>query len=322
MSDKKNRILYIQKFLEEQTDEAHPVGIVEILEHLTGLGIETHRRTVMFDIEQLIESGADVVCNKGRKNEYFIGNRHFETPELKLLLDAAQASKFLSVKRSRALVDRLLALTSKYQADNLMNGLYLDKQIKSKNEASYITADLLLTAIDTKRCVQFMYYEYTPDKKKIYKHGRRIYELSPWALVWNNDSYYVIGYSKTHDKAAKFRVDRIATPKLTDIEAIPAPEDFNLASYVKSVFQMYDGEMLDVKLKCENGFMKTIVDRFGEDVQTEIADEGHFYATVSVSASKMFYGWIFALDGAVTIETPAEAVNAYRDMLDRAKSLQ
>ena len=322
MTEKKSRILYIRRFLEEQTDEAHPATVSDILAYLSSIGITAHRRTVMLDIDQLNEAGMDVVCAKGRQNKYFIGDGLLELPELKLLLDAVQASKFLTAKRSRALIDKLLSLVSIHQAADLKSNLYIEKHIKPKNESAYITADLLLTAINTKRRIQFMYVEYTPKKKKAYKHGRRLYELSPWAFVWNNDSYYIIGHSKTHGKAAKFRVDRIAAPKLTDLPTIPAPEDFDLAVYVKSIFQMYDGPMLDVTLKCRNEFMKTIVDRFGEQVKTEIADAEHFYAKVSVAASKTFYGWIFASDGAINITAPKEAVKAYQEMLKNAKPLQ
>jgi len=316
----KNRILYVKRFLEEQTDEQHPATIADILEYLSGIGITAHRRTVMLDIEQLIESGLDVVCNKSRSNQYFIGDRYLETQELKLLIDAAQASKFLTVKRSQALIDKLLTLTSVHQAKILKNGLCLENQVKPKNETAYITADILLTAINTNRRVQFLYFDYSPDKKKAYKHGRRVYELSPWNLVWVDDKYYIIGHSKTHGKAATFRVDRVAAPKLTDLPIITAPKDFDLASYIKSTFQMYDGPTLDVRLKCQNSFMKTIIDRFGEDVHTTIADSGHFYADVSVSASPTFYGWIFASNGAVKIISPAEAVNTYRAMLNTEKS--
>ena len=210
---------------------------------------------------------------------------------------------------------KLLALTSRHQAKDLMGGLYFDHQVKPKNENAYITADLLLAAIGAKKRVRFMYYEYGPDKKKTYKHNRRVYEFSPWAFVWNNDSYYIIGHSENHGKAIQFRVDRIAAPKLTEIDAVPAPEDFDLAAFVKSVFSMYSGPLLDVTLKCENALMKTIIDRFGEGVHTEIADEGHFTAKVSVLASKIFYGWLFGMGGAVQITAPAEAVEAYRDMI-------
>ena len=321
MDAKKSRILYIKRFLEEQTDEEHPATVADILAYLSRVGIAAHHRTVTLDIEQLMEAGVDVVCNKSRQNQYFIGDGLLELPEIKLLVDAAQASKFLTYKRSRALTDKLLSLTSVHQAENLKSGLYLENHIRPQNEAAYITAAMLHNAISTKKCVRFMYIEYTPDKKKEYKHGRRVYELSPWAFVWNNDSYYIIGHSKHHDKAVKFRVDRIAAPKLTDLPAIPAPEDFDLAAFVMATFQMYDGPLLDVTLKCKNELMKTIVDRFGEDVKADIADAGHFYVTVSVSASKLFYGWIFGMDGAIEIVKPAEAVKAYQEMLKKAKSI-
>ncbi len=320
MNKNKSRILYVKRFLAQHTDEEHPATIADILAHLADLGIEAHHRTVAQDIEQLIEAGVDVVCNKGRKNEYFTGSVLFDTPELKLLVDAAQASKFLTAKRSRALIDKLLSLTSRHQADSFRRSLYLDRQIKPKNESAYINADMLITAINTGRRVRYMYIEYTPDKKKVYKHNRRVYEISPWTLVWNNDSYYIIGHSESHGKAATFRVDRIAAPKLVDLPAVPAPEGFDLAAYVQSVYQMYEGPVTDVTLKCENALMKTIIDRFGEDVRTDVADAGHFYAKVSVAASKTFYGWVFGMDGGIKIEAPAEAVEAYRAMLERTKS--
>ena len=322
LDTKKSRILYIKRFLEEQTDEAHPATVADILAYLSENGIDAHHRTVMLDIGQLIEAGYDVVCNKSRQNQYFIGTVLFEMPELKLLVDAAQASKFLPVKRSRDLIDKLLTLTSHHQADSLKNGLYLDSFVKPKNEAAYYNTDLLLNAINKGLRVRFMYFEYTPDKKRDYKHGRRVYELSPWTFAWDSDKYYIIGHSKHHGKAVKFRVDRIASPKLTELPAIPAPEDFDLAAFTKATFQMYDGPLLDVTLKCENELMKAIIDRFGEEVKTSIADTGHFYATVKVAASKTFFGWVFTSDGAVTITAPGEAVRAYRDMLKRVNQLQ
>lgn len=320
MSAKKNRLLYVQRYLLEQTDESHPVTAADILAFLAEEGITASGRTVVQDIDLLIESGLDVVCNKSRTNQYFIGDRHFEMPELKLLIDAVQASKFLTAKRSRALINKLLALSSCYQSLSLTAGLYFDGQVKPKNENAYITADLLLTAIGAGKRVRFKYYEYTPDKKKTYKHKRKVYEFSPWHFIWDSDKYYILGYSESHGKAITFRVDRIAVPELTDIDAVTVPKGFDLADYVKSVFSMYDGLRLDVTLKCENALMKTIVDRYGEDVHTTLADANHFYTKVSVSASKTFYGWVFGMDGAVEITAPREAVDAFRGMLNRAKS--
>ncbi len=316
--DKKSRILYIKRFLEEQTDEEHQATLADIITWLTAQGISGNRKTVAQDIELLIESGVDVVCNKSRQNQYFIGDRHFETPELKLMIDAAQASKFLTAKRSRTLIGKFMAFASRYQQEELKSGLYFGQQIKPGNESAYITADLLHKAITTGRRVRFMYIEYSPGKQKTYKHNRQVYELSPWAFVWNNDCYYVTGHSESHGKAVKFRVDRMAAAKLTDVPAVPAPEDFDLAAFVQATFQMFDGPMTDVTLRCENSLMKAIIDRFGEDVETTVIDKDHFSVTVRVSASKTFFGWVFASDGAVEIISPDETVAAYRGMLARA----
>ena len=321
MSDKpnkKSRILYIKQYLEEYADELHPAVTGDILAHLSSKGITANRKTVAHDIDLLIETGVDVVCNKSRQNQYFIGDRHFELPELKLLIDATQASKFLTAKRSRKLILKLLALSGRHQRQDLASGLYFDNYVKPKNESAYITADLLLSAIGAGKRVRFKYFEYSPEKKKTYKHGQRVYEFSPWHFVWDNDKYYILGHSKHHGKAVTFRIDRIASPKLTAIDSIPTPDDFDLAAYMKSTFQMYDGPITEVTLKCENFMMNTIIDRFGEDVQTDIANSTHFHAKVRVSASKTFYGWVFGMDGAVVITAPVEAVAAYEDMLKRA----
>lgn len=312
------RILYVLRCLQEQTDEHHPISTKQILDYLEAQGISANRRTIPGDIEALMEYGVDVVEVKSTQNLYFIGERHFQLPELKLLIDAVQASKFLTEKHSKALIGKLLSLASPHQSADLTDSLHLEHQVKPQNEAAYITADLLFTAIRKKKRVRFMYYEYGPDKKKTYKHGRRIYTFSPWGFLWDNEKYYIIGYSDKHEKAVTFRVDRIAAPKLTEMNAISAPDGFNLADYGKSVFQMFDGPMLDVTLKCKNELMKTIIDRFGEGVQTKIADHEHFYAKVSVSVSKTFYGWIFGLDGAAEIVAPAEAMKDYCTMLERA----
>ena len=312
------RTLYVLRCLQDNSDEQHPLSINRILEYLRESGITASRRTIPVDIQTLIDYGIDVVEVKSKQNLYFIGERHFELPELKLLIDAAQASKFLTTKRSKVLINKLLALASPSQTMGLKKSLYFDKKVKPKNETAYITTDLLFTAINQRKRVRFMYYDYGPNKKKIYKHGRRVYEFSPWGLIWNTDRYYALGYSESHNKAVTFRVDRIAAPKLTDINSVPIPRGFNLAAYTKSVFQMYDGPVIDVTLKCANDWMKTIIDRFGESVTTRIAGSEHFYAYVSVSASKTFHGWIFASDGAVKIVAPDEAVKAYRDMVNRA----
>lgn len=317
----KNRLLYIKQFLETQTDEQHPMTLAEITDSMQQAGFPCCHKTIKNDIKQLLDSGVDVICNKGRENQYFIGDRHFELPELKLLVDAVQASKFISTKKSKQLIKKLTAFASRYQAAELNRTLYTVKQIKPTNENIFITVDMLHTAINNGKQVHFKYYEYDQNKKKIYKHKRKIYEFSPYALLWNGDNYYVVGYSESHGKIIKFRVDRIATPELMELAAVPKPDDFDIAFYAQKVFQMYDGPMREITLKCENGLMKSVIDRFGEDVETAVIDNDHFHANVSVCASPTFFGWVFGFGGKLEIIAPKDVIDEYTSLARRAANI-
>jgi predicted DNA-binding transcriptional regulator YafY len=312
MAEQKSRILYLKKYLKAQTDEHHPAAMSDILAYLEKEGIPASRKTVKQDIALLLESGVDVVCNGGHRYEYFIGERLFEFPELKLLVDAAQAFKFVSEAKTAVLINKLSAFGSVHQAGELNRQLYGDKQVKTENERVYITVDLLHTAINTGRQVSFRYYEYDGHKKKTYKHGGYTYSFSPYALLWNSEKYYAVGFSTKHGKVIAFRVDRMAKPKLLDTPAVPKPEDFDVSLYRKSIFQMYGGaDPQKVKLKCENALMKSIIDSFGESVETAVLDDGHFVAEVDVSLSPTFYGWVFSFGGRMRINSPAYAVAEY-----------
>lgn len=316
--EKKSRILYIKRYLETQTDEEHPATLKDILTHLEKEGIKADRRAVSADIDLLIESGVDIVRNTGRQHEYFCGGNHFELPEIKLLIDAVQASRFITAQKSDALISKLSAHASIHQSEQLNRHIYVDKQIKSNNEQAYLVVDKLHAAINSGTRVRFKYYEYSPTREKIYKHDGQIYEFSPYCLIWNGDHYYAAGYSKHHNKVITFRVDRIAGLCMTDKPAVPRPYGFDMAFYARSVFQMYDGPVSDITLLCENRHMKTIVDRFGEDVQTTIADEDHFTASVQVAISPTFFGWVFSFCGGIRVIAPEEAAAGYCALITHA----
>ena len=207
MSEEKSRILYIKRFLEEYADELHPVTVNDILAHLEALGVETSRHTVMRELEQLTEAGIDVVCNKGKPNQYFIGDRHFEMPELKLLVDAVMASRFIPPRKADKLIKKLSQLSSTHQSGELHRSLYTDKKARAVSDKAYITVDMLYTAESTGRKIVCKYFEYDADKKKVYRRNRRDYRFSPYGLVWNNDHYYTVGWSDDHEKIITLRVD-------------------------------------------------------------------------------------------------------------------
>jgi len=315
MYEKKSRILYIKRFLEEQTDEEHPATVADILTYLESVGVSASRQTIARDIQLLIEAGVDVICNTGKHTEYFIGERSFELPELKMLVDAVQASRFIPPRKAAALIKKLSSLTSRHQAVGLHRSLYTDRQSRPADYKVYITVDLLHTAVNTERKITCKYVEWGADKKRLYKHGHD-YSFSPYGLVWNNDRYYVVGWSDKHDKIITLRVDRIAVPKLTTSIAAPRPKGFSMSFYAEHVFQMYDGAVQDITLTCDNNMMKHIIDRFGEDVQTKIIDKMHFIAFVQVPTSPTFFAWAFTFKGAIKITSPENVVVAYREMAE------
>lgn len=314
---KKDKALYILKYLWSNTDDEHFTTIAEIIDFLAKEGIMVERHTVASYIEQLTNFGFDIICLKSSPNKYFIGQRSFELPELKLLVDAVESSHFISTTKSHNLVRKLCGLTSIHQANELNRHLYVEGRVKSECKALYYTVDLIHKAIKECKRIVFKYVEYTPEKKKVYKHNGCVYEFSPYAMLWHNDRYYVLGYSEQHGKIVKFRVDRIEKAEMTDFTAEKKPKYFNPIIYHKNIIAMYDGELKTVKLKCTSDMMNVIIDRFGKDVYTEVCNDG-FTAEVQVSVSPTFFGWIFGFDGKIKISSPKDVLNDYKNSLNKA----
>lgn len=307
----KDRTLYVLKYLWQNTDEDHPATTADILSALDDEGLSINRHTITTDIEQLQEFGIDVIHTKGSPNKYFIGARQLELPELKLLVDAVESSRFISARKSKELVGKLCSMTSTHQAKELNRHLYVDGKIKSDNKILYYTVDLLHKAINESKRIQFKYVEYTEDKKKVHKHDGYVYEFSPYALLWQNDCYYVLGYSDKHKIITKFRVDRIEKAELTDKTFVQKTPEFDINAYLKNIFSMYDGEMQSVRLKCDSDMMKVLIDRFGTEVDTAVYEKGGFLADVKVSVSPTFFGWLFGFGGKIRIVDPPNIVEDY-----------
>jgi len=314
----KIRILYVYKYLIQHTDEEHPATIADITAYLKTEGISAGRKTISADIDHLQEIGVDVVCTKSRQNLYFIGSRSLQLPELKLLVDAVQAAKFISKDKSMALIDKLSGMAGNHQAAELNRRLYIDGLPKTDNEEIYYTVDLLYSAINQGQQIVFKYREYLQGNEPVFKHDGQVYVFSPYDLVWSNDAYYVFGFSESHGKVVKFRVDRLYRPALNGAPGVPKPEDYDIAALCKRLFMMYDAEVRSVELLCENNMMKAIIDRFGNTVQTSVVDDGHFSFNAEVSVSPTFYAWLFTYAGKIRILSPQSVLDGYREHLNRA----
>lgn len=302
------RILELLRFLYERTDENHPATVSDIIAHLNGKGIQAVRQTVYADTNALIDAGIDIVVAKSTQNQYFMGSRLFEYPELKMLTDAVASSKIISAKKSEELVQKLCRLTSTHQAEQLQKFAALSSRVKPHNEKVYYIIDNIQTAIGNHQQIRFQYYEYTQEKKKILKHDGYYYVVNPYALEWKNDHYYLIGFSLKHQKIAHFRVDRLTGVETLETCFIPI-EGFDVASYTNKMVDMFTSESSkEVTLVCESELMRVIIDHYGEDVPVEKYDDGHFTARIEVNPSGTFYGWIFKFKGKIKILSPKECI--------------
>ena len=282
-------------------------------------GISAHRMTVTKDIVALQEFGMDIVTIHSTQSKYFGASRKFELPEMKLLIDAVESSKFITKKKSETLIEKIHTMTSPGQVAKLKRNNYVVNRIKPDNEQIYYIIDAINDAINAGKQISFQYYDYTGLKKKVLKNKGEVYKLSPYKLIWCGDYYYVLGYSEKQRKVINFRVDRIALrPDILAKDIIPMPDDFDIENFTKEVFFMFSGEKVLVDLRCDNSLMKTMVDRFGEDVTTLAYDMTSFRVQTEVSASPTFFGWVFGFNGKVQILAPESVKEQYKKMLTKA----
>ena len=312
-NESQQALLLLRQYLYQQTDEQHPVSVTDILAFWQQHGIQAGRKSVYTDIELLQNAGMDIVCVKSSQNKYFVGQRLFELPELKLLVDAVESSRFITEKKSTALIKKLGHLTSTAQAEQLNRHIYMGGTPKPENESIYYNVDTIHNAVQKKQQITFQYFEYTPKKEKILKHDGYKYRFSPYAMIWNRDCYYAVGWSEKHGKIAQFRVDRMTAVEPLEQTAVQTL-DFDPAEYVRKVFGMYPDDLCTVKLLCDNEVMRSVIDRFGENVWTETVDEQHFRATVEVAPSPPFFSWIFTFGGKIRIISPLTVLEEMRDM--------
>ncbi len=310
-----SRILLILKYLWEQSDESHTVSIADLSKYLLENGVSADRKTIGKNINMLIEFGIDIVKIRKTQNQYFIGTRHFEAPEVKLLIDAVQSSRFITKRKSKDLINKLSAFVAPNQASVLKRHLYVDSRNKTNNEAVYITTDRIQEAIIEKKKILFQYFDYGVDGKPALRRDGEKYLVSPYDLIWSNDTYYLAGLHETKGIAAKFRIDRIKNLELTEEKAVPKPKGYSVAEFFSHEFSMMDGEDCKVTLLCENALMNSIVDRFGRKISPVVVDDKHFTVTVTVDLSSLFYSWVFASEGKMKIVSPDKAVKEFRDIM-------
>ena len=311
----KKRLLLILELLHKSTDEEHPISTVEIMEFLKDKGITIDRKTLANDIKLLVEMDYDIVTIKSSPNKYFWGNRTFEIPELKMLIDAVSSARFITKKKSKELIEKIATLAGDAQYENMNRHIVATGRAKSDNKKLYYIVDTISEAINQKKKIQFKYTEYNADREKVFRHNGEVYTVSPYVLYWNEDYYYVVGFYDKRDTVAAFRVDRLHNPKIVDEEAVEKPKNFIVDDYANKIFKMFDGEEATVELECDSSIMKYIVDHYGTDIVTERINENTFIATVPATLTPTFYSWVFQFSGKIKIVSPRKAVDEFKRMI-------
>lgn len=310
-NNQKAKLLHIARMFWEQTDEDHTLTVKQIIAQLDAMGIRADRRTVYDDMETLRALGMDIVRQKGKTFDYFLGSRTFELPELKLLVDAVQSSKFLTEKKSAQLIEKLESLTSRPQAKQLAREVYVSHRVKTMNESIYYNVDRIHMAIGADRQIDFQYYEYTLDKKLRFKRDGAIYTVSPYQLIWEDENYYMVAYHPRYDTLSHFRVDKMAHIRITDQPRRPLERPFDAGEYAKRMFGMFAGEQQTVQVAFAAPLIGVVIDRFGKEIITAALPDGRFTAQFQTALSPGFFAWLMQFGRQAEILAPAAARQAF-----------
>lgn len=309
--NQRQKMLYLMKIFSEETDDEHFLTLEEIIKKLSAYGINTERKTVYTDFDELRDFGVDIIKEKiGRNFYYHLGSRTFELPEMKMLVDAVQSAKAITDKKSKQLIKKLETMVSKYQAKQLNRQVFIAGRIKTMNESIYYNVDAIHEAIGTDRQIRFKYYKWDIQKKVVMRRKGAWYQISPWALMWSDENYYLVAFDSMDHRIKHFRVDKMLSISVTEDKREGKEEfrQFDMVRYSRGLFGMFTGEETVVTLVAENSIVSVLIDRFGKDISIDPVDDDHFQTTVTVSVSSQFLGWILALGGKVKITAPDEVV--------------
>lgn len=315
--NQKIKLLYLMDLLDRQTDTGHTITMKEILSALEANGIQAARKSIYSDIETLRQYGMDIEYRKEQPEGYYLASHSFELAELKLLVDAVQSSRFITEKKSRSLIKKIEGLASRYEASCLQRQVYVSDRIKTMNESIYYNVDKIHAAISENSNIRFQYTQWTIDKTTVLRNEGKFYHISPWALNWTEENYYLIGYDAEKCALRHFRVDKMLKIEIMEErrEGEEIFRDFDPARYSRKTFGMFAGKEETVTIRFPNPLIGVALDRFGKSVPIKRDGEDYFTARVQVAVSEQFFGWLTGLGKDVIIVSPEEVAGEHRRLL-------
>lgn len=316
--NQKIKLLTLMRILIEQTDEKHILSAADICKELEKYDIKAERKSIYNDIAVLQDFGLDIVQQKGGHSGYYIASREFELAELKLLVDAVQASKFITSRKSAELIRKLEHQASKHDAQYLRRDVFIYNRPKSVNETIYYNVDMIHAALRSNSKIAYQYAEWNMRKELQLKKDGAFYVVSPWALTWDDENYYLIAYDEEADKIKHYRVDKMQKMSILKEERVGKQQfqDFDLAAFAKKTFSMYGGRDETVTLLCQNFLAGVVLDRFGTDVIMIPQKDGRFKVKTLVSVSPQFFGWVTGIGGGMEIAGPEHVRTEYKEYLE------
>ncbi len=319
----KDRLLVLLQVLQDRTDDETWLTTADIRAALEAEGHECSIRTLRRDVKALLECGFDISIQEsdGAYTKYAYIGREWSEPELQILVDAVSAAQFIPQARSEELIRKLSVMGGPSHVEDLHPQILVSEHVKAKNKNMIYSVQAIRRAIERDKKISFKYLQYTPEKKQVTKNAGtpdEQYVVSPYATVWNDDRYYLVGWSDKRNHVAVFRIDRMEVPKQLPNKRVPAPDDFDVRDYTDKVFRMYGGPEEEVTLKCSMEILDQVIDRFGDGIVLEKVRGKSFMVTVPVSLSTTFYAWVFQYVGKMRIVGPEQVREAYAGYLQEA----
>lgn len=309
----KLKLLYLAKILHEETDEEAGLSMPQIIERLYAYGIEAERKSIYRDLASLEEFGLSIERLRTSPVQYALVDRKFSAGELLLMADAVQSSKFLTKTKAEKLTRSIKSLGSKRQAKDLTKNLHVEGRIRMQNESVFYSIDAIQRAIAARKKVEFKYFRYDTNKKRVERYDGRVYVETPVQMVYSNDCYYLVTFNDKHADFTSYRVDRMLNVEVSDSPATrnEAIATFDVAAYEARLFGMFSGEAVRAKLLVSEDAMGALIDRFGKDVMVTPAEDGKVYAHVTVTESPTFFGWLSQFGTQMQIAQPSSLQESY-----------
>ena len=309
------KLLKIWEILCQETDEAHPMSSVALLQRLEEIDIKCDRRTLYADIQALNESGYTIHCKRRKTNEYFVERREFSMAEIQILMDAVQAASFITKEKTEHLVNKIAELSGSRKAEAIKQNIVAFNTLKSPNEDIYGTISTITLALSKNKKIEYQYFDYDLDKHRVFRKDDKVYKVNPVATIFSDDKYYLLCYDDKHGNLAHYRIDRMANVNVSSEDIMPSElsEVYTIQKHKRQLFGMFTGEECEVTFEADRSLIDTVLDKFGFDTHLSAVGQHTFRFSATVQISPVFLGWCCSFGDKLKVVGPESVVIKIKD---------